>query len=62
MNGLNDMRHLRRQPEGAGVGAVAGVLVALVFALLAILLGIAAADWWAGVTPFSIMTPPGLCK
>ena len=62
MNGLNDMRHLQRQPEGAGVGALAGVLAALVFALLAILLGIAAADWFTGRTTFSvfaIMTPPG---
>lgn len=59
MNGSRDLLKRPRQPEGAGVGALAGVVI---FALLCILLSIAAADWFSGVDPFSIMTPPGLCK
>lgn len=63
MNGTRDLLKRRpRQPEGAGVGALAGLLAALCFAFFAILVGIAMADWWAGATPFSVfavMTPPG---
>lgn len=58
MNGTRDLLKRRpRQPEGAGVGALAG---AVIFALLCILLGVAAADWFTGRTPFAIMTPPGV--
>jgi len=60
MDGSRDLLKRRpRQPEGAGVGALAG---AVIFALLCVLLAVAAADWWSGNTPFAIVTPPGVCK
>ncbi|MBK7822978.1 MAG: hypothetical protein IPJ61_18510 [Tessaracoccus sp.] len=59
MNSTRDLLKRPRQPEGAGVGALAGVVI---FALLCILLGVAAADWFTGRTPFSVMVPPELCK
>lgn len=63
--GLRDMRHLAHESDiesARACGMLMGVIAWTVFVLFCALLGITAADWFSGVDPFSIMTPPGLCK
>lgn len=62
--GIGDLRSLHHASNDESLrasGMLVGAILWTVFVLFCAVLGIVAADWFSGVGPFSIMTPPGVC-
>lgn len=60
--GIGDLRHAANEADieqARAAGMLVGAICWTVFVLFCSVVGIAMADWWSGVGPFSIMTPPG---